>query len=206
MAFFSEEEAPPNDTTADEIGQDLEEIERALQREAEALTTPMFAEKAEGQNGRESQSEGVGNTTTSDKSKDAEPVPTPQAPQTPKLTAYLNVVRAMQEQFTTLWIDPLYQKRFASELPASILDAHQAGLTREEINTAVKIGEHLGKRQRAASTPVPLQRREQSNGTGRVIYAASQDDQPRTPTREGYRRRARRAQLGLRGRSGQQAA
>jgi len=218
MAFFSEEEAPPNDTTADEIGQDLEEIERALQREAEALTTPMFAQEPNGQNGQQRQAEAVGGAaiSTPEQPQEAEPIPTVAPPQPPKLTAYLDVVRAMQEQLTTLWIDPLYEKHFSHQLAETILDAHTAGLTRAEINAAVKIGEHLGKRQRrdapdgasqTASIPKPPPLPEKQNSAGvTVIYAASQNDQPRTLTREGYRRRARRAQLGLRGRSGQQAA
>jgi hypothetical protein len=113
----------------------------------------------------------------------------------------------MQEQLTTLWIDPLYQKRFAHQLAATILDAREAGLTREEINAAVQIGERLGKRQRAASisSPAPLPEKQNGAGVG-VIYSASPHNSPQNPAREGYRRRSRRAQMGLRKRSLQQAA
>jgi hypothetical protein len=163
----------------------------------------MFGEKAEGQNGQTSQAEGVGGAaiSTSDQPKAAEP------PQPSKLTAYLGVVRAMQEQITTLWIDPSYQKRFAHHLAETILDANKAGLTREEINAAVQIGEHLGKRQRAAGTPSPSPLLVKQNGAGdTVIYSASQDDPRREPAREGYRRRARRTQMGLHRRRLPQAA
>ena len=218
-----------------------EEKERDLQRQAEALTTAMFADQSEhspvqvqppmlaADPDSDENKEGClpdsgealkpkslidepavyespGHPEEGVVSEDPQVLLSPRKTETSKLTAYLELVQAAQEQITTLWIDPAYQARFDNLMTATILSGKEAGLTPAEMNAAIAIGRQMGKQKQAASPiPSPLVLEKRNGSTPTVVYETQKDNRLRTPAREGYRRRARRTQIGVRTRSPQAA-
>jgi hypothetical protein len=120
-----------------------EEIERDLMREAEVLTSPMFAsevlqesgdelerEALDGKNGREQPEKPGGSVAVT------------------QLSSYHALVNLAREQAVTLWVDGAYRRRYYNQLPLTIQAAQGAGLTASEISAALQIGEFLGNRER----------------------------------------------------------
>lgn len=123
-----------------------EEIERDLMREAEALTSPMFASEVLPESKDDPEQEEVDNEN--DQKQLENPVGGERAS---KLSSYHALVSLAREQAVTLWIDGAYRQRFYNQLPVTILSAQGAGLTASEISAAMQIGEFLGNRERQAA-------------------------------------------------------
>lgn len=123
-----------------------EEIERDLMREAEEMTSPMFATEALVDDEDESKQEAVegeGDQRQLENSVDDKG--------DTKLSCYLALVNLTREQAMTLWVDEVYRGRFYSQLPQAILAAQSMGLTTSEISAAMQIGEFLGNRERQSA-------------------------------------------------------
>lgn len=58
----------------------------------------------------------------------------------PKIDLYLELVQLCEEQAETLWITPTYGERYTAQIATTVLLAKEAGLTNEEIQSAVRIG------------------------------------------------------------------
>jgi hypothetical protein len=120
-----------------------EEKERDLQHEAEKLTYALF--DASGENTQEG--------TVDDEQKievdDAEDTETVvYLSEESKLTIYLELVQLSEERTATLWIDPRYEGAYDTQIGLRVADAQRAGLSDEEITTAIQIGHQRGNAQR----------------------------------------------------------
>ena len=174
-----------------------QEKEQDLQCQAEALTPNMFADEPVLDEIEDK------STTELDVADDIKkPESVSESPKSPKLSAYLDVISAMEEQLTTLWIDQTYQTRLASQLAKTILDAHSIGLTREEIDSAVKIGEHMGREARQQAEKLSPTSLAQKNGNQvTLIYDASNFTKSNTVPSKGFRAKSRRTNISLRRRN-----
>lgn len=126
-----------------------EEIEADAQRAAESLTGKLFGDMPDLY--PEPETNGAGEDAVAEEHVVAEiakkRISIPETTPPPKLTAYLELIQAVQEQGTTLWIDPAYQSTFYSHLARVLLSARATGLVESEITAAIQIGAHLGEKQ-----------------------------------------------------------
>lgn len=152
------------------------EIEADTQRAAESLTGKLFGDMPDLYPDPETDGEGdatVGEEHCENETAE-EPIAIPESTPPTKLTAYLELIQAVQEQGTTLWIDPAYQSTFYSHLARVLLSARATGLIESEITAAIQIGAHRGDNQRE-TTPTPVNtvlfdaRRQRRRQRARVI-------------------------------------
>ncbi len=161
-----------------------EEKERDLRREAEALTGNLFANLPNPNGDKE-----AGEELEAD-AEDEQLTVAPEDPETSQWTVYLELVRLLEEQTTTLWIDEAYRQSFYSQLPLAILSAMSAGLTGAEITAAIQIGIFRGNQKRA----------EASNRAFSVPRQAGADRRLPNTQIVGYRVKARRKSIRVRSR------
>lgn len=122
-----------------------EEIERDLMREAEVLTSPMFANEALPEREDEQEREEVDS-----QAEQEQPENLVESVEVTKLSSYYALVSLAREQAVTLWVDGAYRQRYYNQLPLTIQAAQGVGLTPSEISVAMQIGEFLGNRERQA--------------------------------------------------------
>jgi hypothetical protein len=163
-----------------------EEKERALLREAEVLTSSLFADT-------DGTSEAIVDQETppeTGNNNEAEPevqVETPDDTQKPKSEAYLELVQIAKEYAMTIWLDATYRQKFYAQLPLAIINAQAAGLAASEITAAMQTGDIAGQQ-------------EKSKQNGKLPTQPNIRQSRRTRI-EGHRLRARRARVNLRTRS-----
>lgn len=126
-----------------------------------------------------------------------------QQPQSPQVSAYLELVEVVCQRITTLWIDNNYEQQFHLQLATAILAAQDIGLSLPEISLAIQIGKHLGEQKRLTLDVQPPTLLEQKRAVSSDISPQSVSE---TSIFEGYRARKRRESVKLRRRSIQQAA
>lgn len=158
-----------------------EEKLRDLQREAEALTSPMFGDLPE-------DGEDANGTASPEPEKEEVPPPSPDQSDAPKLKAYHALVQTVEEQITTIWVDKSYQKQFQNHLIMTIFEAHKAGLSLEEIEAAIQIGTNLGHQKRAEHPTL-------NNG---ILYDARRNGHQNRSVKIGLRSRQRQQTLHIR--------
>jgi hypothetical protein len=139
-----------------------------------------------------------------DKMGKGEPSVEQDAPINPKTAAYIELVEAMHEQVSTIWIAEEYRKPFLSLLPLTIFRATEAGLTASEIAEALHVGKHLihlreAKQDEitpiAVSSILPLQVNQRISIP---VYIAEQSNENSYGIERGYRRQARMQSVSLR--------
>lgn len=125
-----------------------EEKEADLNREAEANTYKLFANDLDLDELQPTENDQHDPVEKIDQLPD-------NVPRSAKYNAYRTLINVAREQVTTLWLDNTYQSRFQQQLPLTIVSAHQAGLSPDEINLAVQIGTILGEEEKQKSPPNP---------------------------------------------------
>lgn len=145
-----------------------------LQREAEALTNPMFDKLHEAD-------EDANGTAPLEPEEAESPQPSPDQSEATKLKAYHALVQAVEEQITTIWVDKPYENQFKIHLAMMIFEAHRAGLSLEEIEAAIQIGTSLGHQKRA----------EHPTSNNGILYDARHNGHQHRSVRIGFRSRQR---------------
>lgn len=127
-----------------------EQVERDFMREAEALTSSLFADAPQQSGEGEPERQELDNDNGHElpqKPVDGEKVT--------KLSSYRALVTLVREQAMTLWVDDTYRQRYYNQLPLTIQVAQGAGLTASEISSAMQIGEVMGNRERQSAEQTP---------------------------------------------------
>ncbi len=141
---FAEGGTPPLQLVREDV-RTLEEIECDLMREAEKLTQPMFASIAPENIGLPSE------PIDADDEQEYEHSTAPNGKEeVTKLSTYLALVSIAHEKRATLWVDAAYRRRFNAQLPQAMFAAQAAGLTAAEIDSAIQIGEFIGRKEQAS--------------------------------------------------------
>jgi hypothetical protein len=134
---------------------------------------------------------------------DAEPMALQFTPENPKTTAYIELVQAMHEQVSTIWIADEYKQHFWNQLPLAIIRATAAGLTSSEISEALHVGKFLymrdtsqdeGTPNAAPSPDIP----EAKPPVSIPVYIAEEPKEKSYGVEKGYRKQVRGQDINLR--------